>query len=61
MTSSCTCETNPSVAMSRSDASAFIAAIASIGRIFPLSRSKMTSRGALLRIVSSTSSGARSK
>jgi len=54
MTSSWTCDTNPSVGTSRSAESAFIAAITSIGRIFPLSRSKITSRGAFERIDSST-------
>src|SRR5687768_11724020 len=61
MTSSCTCDTKPSVGMFQSDRSAFIAAIASIGRIFALSRSKITSRGDFARIDSSTCSAARSK
>ena len=57
----CTCDTKPSVRTVRSAGSAFMAAIASSGRIFALFRSKMTSDGCLSRMLASTLSGLRSK
>src|SRR6187200_1798627 len=61
MVSASTCETKPSVLMPFRSGSAFMPAIAVIGFIFRLFRSKMTREGRFSRIRGTTISGDRSK